>query len=155
LHHRLLADGAASVVGVEFNFDYLTEAQAIALELGHQDRVTYLQGDFMDLASRIEPADVTVLDRVVHCYQEPERLVRQSAAHTRCLYGLSYPRNTWRMRWIIRMSRVMVGLARLPWTPRFSLPDHIRSWIRSAGLQRLSHSQTGMWHTEVYARLDK
>lgn len=151
LHHRLLDEGAASVVGVEFSADYLEQAKALAQALGHEDRVTYLTGDFTELASQIEPADVTILDKVVHCYQEPERLVRQSTAHTRFLYALTFPRNRWRMRLIIGCLGPVARLF-LPYRPRFSRPEAIRAWVREAGFVRLSHDETEMWHTEVYVR---
>lgn len=151
LHHRLLDEGAASVVGIELSTDYLEQAKALARDLDHEDRVTYLRGDFTELASEIEPADVTILDKVVHCYQEPERLVRQSSAHTRLLYALSFPRNRWRMRLMIGCLGPVARLF-LPFRPRFSRPEVIRAWVREAGFARLSHDETQMWHTEVYVR---
>ena len=151
LHHRLLDEGAASVVGVELSADYLEQAKALAQALGHEDRVTYLTGDYMELAGQIEPADVTILDKVVHCYQEPERLVRQSTANTRFLYALSFPRNRWRMRLMIECLGPVARLF-LPFKPRFSPPEAIRAWVREAGFVRLSHDETKMWHTEVYIR---
>ena len=151
LHHRLLDEGAASVVGVELSADYLEQAKALARALGHEDRVTYLMGDFIELAGRIEPADVTILDKVVHCYQEPERLIRQSTAHTRLLYALSFPRNRWRMRLMIGCLGPVARLF-LPFRPRFSRPEAIRAWVREAGFARLSHDETKLWHTEVYVR---
>lgn len=155
LHHRLLDEGAASVVGVEFSAAYLEQAQALAQALGHEDRVTYLEGDFTELANQIEPADVTILDKVVHCYQEPERLVRQSTAHTRFLYALTFPRDRWWIRWMIRFVTIVMRFLPMPWRPRFSLPETIRTWVREAGFVRLSHDETRMWHTEVYIRREE
>jgi magnesium-protoporphyrin O-methyltransferase len=151
LHHRLLEEGAASVVGVELSADYLEQAKALAQALGHDDRVTYLTGDFAELAERIEPADVTILDRVVHCYHEPERLVRQSTARTRSLYALSFPRDRLRTRLMIGGLRPVARFF-LPFRPRFSRPESIRAWVREAGFVRVSHNETEMWHTEVYVR---
>ena len=91
LHRRLLDEGATSVVGVDFIRSWLAEAERLARERGHGERVTYVAGDFLQLAERLEPADLILLDKVVHCYQEPERLVRRSAQLTRSLYALSSP----------------------------------------------------------------
>ena len=152
LHHRLLDEGAASVVGVEFSVAYLEQAKAPARAMGHQERVTYYEGDFTELAGQIESADVTVLDKVVHCYQEPERLVRQSTAHTRLLYALTFPRDRWWIRLMLRCAAALFALLRMPWRPRFSRPEAIRAWVREAGFVRLTHAETGMWHTEPYLR---
>ena len=152
LHHRLLEEGAASVVGVEFSKAWLAEAMALARARGHADRVTYLQGDFTDLAEQIEPADVTILDKVVHCYQEPERLVRQSAARTLSLYALSYPKDLWSLRLLFRVGALVMRFLPFGWWPRFSRPDSIRAWVREAGFDRVAHEETKMWHTELYVR---
>ena len=152
LHHRLLDEGAASVVGVDLSVAYLEEAKALARARGHEDRATYFEGDFTELAGQIEPADVTILDKVVHCYQEPERLVRQSTAHTRFLYALTFPRDRWRIRWMIRVVGTLTRLFPMPFRVRFSRPEAIRSWVREAGFERLVHDESGMWHTEVYVR---
>ncbi len=152
LHHRLLDEGAASVVGVEFSAAYLEQAKALARAQGHEDRVTYLEGDFTELAGQIEPADVTILDKVVHCYQEPERLVRQSTAHTRFLYALTFPRDRWWIRLLIRSVATVMRFFPMLWRIRFSRPEAIRAWVREAGFVRLCHDETKMWHTEVYVR---
>jgi len=152
LHHRLLDEGVASVVGVEFSADYLAQAKALARAQGHEDRATYFEGDFTELADQIEPADVTILDKVVHCYQEPECLVRQSTAHTRFLYALTFPRNRWWIRLMIRFFATVTRFVPMPFRTRFTRPEAIRAWVREAGFVRLSRDETRMWHTEVYVR---
>ncbi|MFQ5506622.1 MAG: hypothetical protein ACE5F1_17770, partial [Planctomycetota bacterium] len=151
--------GAASVVGVELNTAYLERARALARSAGLDDRISYLEGDFTELAGRIEPAGVTILDKAVHCYRKPERLVRQAAGHTRSLYVITFPRDLWWFRWMIRS--VAAVLPRLPerwrpsWRVRFTRPERIRSWVRDAGFVRLSHEETKIFITELYARRDE
>ena len=156
LHRGLLEAGAASVVGVELNAAYLERARALADSERLDDRITYLEGDFTALAGRIEPADVTILDKAVHCYQEPERLVRRAAGHTRSLYVLTFPRDLWWFRWLLRTVAAVVRCLPKPlrpsWRVRFSRPEAIRSWVREAGFVRLSHDHTPLFITEVYGR---
>ena len=151
LHHRLLAEGAASVTGVELQTDYLAKAEAHARELGHADRTTYLKGDFMKLADRIEPADIVILDKVVHCYHDPEGLIRCSTAHTRSLYAIAFPANRPLLRASLHLLSPLLRLV-LPFRVRFSPPETIREWIRRNGFERVYRHDSDTWHTEIYTR---
>ena len=151
LHHQMLLDGASSAVGIELSADYLAKAKARSHGLGHDDRTTYLEGDFVKLADRIEPADITILDKVVHCYHDPRTLIRHSTAHTRTLYAVSFLRS----QWILRVSMRLLGpFARLflPFRVRFSRPELIRAWIREEGFERIFHAEGETFYTEIYAR---
>ena len=151
LHHQMLLEGAASAVGIELSAEYLAKAKTRSHDLGHEDRTTYLEGDFVKLADQIEPADITILDKVVHCYHDPRALIQRSAARTRTLYAVSFLRS----RWILRVSmRVLGPFARLflPFRVRFSRPEAIRAWIREEGFERIFHAEGETFYTEIYAR---
>ncbi|MCJ7754866.1 MAG: hypothetical protein MUP13_09910 [Thermoanaerobaculales bacterium] len=105
----------------------------------------------MDLADQIEPADITILDKVVHCYHDPRTLIRRSTAHTRTLYAVSFLRS----RWILRVSmRILGPFARLflPFRVRFSRPEAIRTWIREEGFDRIFHAEGETFYSEIYRR---
>ena len=150
-HHRLLQEGAVSIIGVEMSGEYLEKAKQLARNLAHEDRVTYYAGDFLQLAERIAPADLAILDKVIHCYHDPEHLIRESAAHTGRILAITFPRNHWRIRWIIR---IIGPLARwvLPFRVRFSRPEDVRGWLYESGFERVTNGESGMWHTETYVR---
>jgi len=151
LHHQLLLDGASSAVGIELSADSLAKARARSGELGLGDRTDYLEGDFVKLADRIETADITILDKVVHCYRDPRTLIQRSCAHTGSLYAISFLRS----RWILRVCLRLLGpFARLflPFRVRFSRPELVRTWIRDAGFERVFHSDGETFHSEIYRR---
>ena len=151
LHRRLLEEGATSAVGTELQASYVEKAERLAQEEGVADRVTYLRDDYMRLADRIEPADIVILDKVVHCTHDPERLIRLSAAHARSVYAVAFPAP----RPLLRLSMGLLGpLLRLmlPFRVRFSPPETIRAWIRENGFERVCHQDIEMWHVEIYHR---
>ncbi|MFC2077307.1 class I SAM-dependent methyltransferase [Candidatus Bipolaricaulota bacterium] len=151
LLHRLLEEGARSAVGVELSEQYLVKARARASRLGHEGRVVYLKGDFMEISDQIEPADVTILDKVVHCYHDPRTLIRRSTAHTRTLYAVSFLRS----RWVLRVCLLLLGpFARLflPFRVRFSRPEVVRAWIREEGFERIFQTEGETFYAEVYRR---
>ncbi|MFC2095118.1 class I SAM-dependent methyltransferase [Candidatus Bipolaricaulota bacterium] len=153
LHHQLLAEGAASAIGVELSADYLAKAKARSRDLGHEDRATYHKGDFVELADQIEPADITILDKVVHCYHDPRLLIRESTAHTRNLYAVSFLKN----RWILRVAMRLLGPFMrffFPFRIRFSHPEKIRFWIQEEGFELGFQAEGETFHTEIYTRMD-
>ena len=89
---------------------------------------------------RLEPADITILDKVVHCDHDPDRLIRRSTSHTRSLCAVAFPAHRRFLR-LVLLFRV-----------RSSPPDTIRARIGGHGLERAFRQDTEMWHTGIYIR---
>ena len=100
---ELLKAGAARSVNLELSQEYEGEAHRLAEENGVADRIDRRFQDIATEPEAIEPAEVVVLNRVVCCYPDYERLLGAAADHARRLLVFSYPpRNT--------MSRSIVTL---------------------------------------------
>jgi SAM-dependent methyltransferase len=153
VHLDLLKAGAASAVDVDGSPAFVTVAreEAVRQELG--DRVTYIVGDFVNIAPTIAPADLVALDRVVCCYPDMEALVRQSVARARLRYGLVYPRDTW---WIRAGAAVLNGLARIA---RRRVRAHVHrtaevdAIVRGAGFVPRLRRRNLFWQVAVYQRV--
>jgi magnesium-protoporphyrin O-methyltransferase len=91
----LLTAGVTHATAADASPAYLHAAKEEAKRQGHRERITYHLGDFVEVASRIDPADIVTLDRVICCYDDLEALVSASAERARRLYGVVYPRDTW------------------------------------------------------------
>jgi SAM-dependent methyltransferase len=152
VHLDLLKAGAASAVDVDGSPAFVTVAreEAARQELG--DRVTYIVGDFVNVAPTIAPADLVALDRVVCCYPDMKALVRQSVARARLRYGLVYPRDTW---WIRAGAAVLNGLARIA---RRRVRAHVHrtaevdAIVRGAGFVPRLRRRNLFWQVAVYER---
>ena len=120
---------------------------------GVADRVTYLTGDFVELAGQVEPADVVALDRVVCCYPDMRALVRLSAERARRRYGLVYPRDA---GWIRGGTAVLNGLARL-FRRRIRIWIHrtadVEAIVAAAGLTPTFRRQGVFWQVVVFERV--
>ena len=121
IQHELLASGAARATNVEASSAYLAAARGESERRGLLDRVTYHNGDFVDLAESIQPADVVTLDRVLNVYPDWERLASLSADRSTRLYGFVIPRDTLFVRLVIaginlaqRLGRKRVRAAIVP-----------------------------------------
>jgi len=101
----------------------------------------------------VEPADIVTLDRSVCCWHDPLTLVDQSAAKSRWLYGLVYPRDAWWVRhgWrYLSNARQMLKRSSLRLTtPRSA---DVEAVLARHGLHRHSHRNLGVWQVAVYAK---
>jgi magnesium-protoporphyrin O-methyltransferase len=103
LQHELARDGSVRTTAVDASRPYLEALRQAATERGYEARQTRIEGDFTDVADRVEPATVVTLDKVICCYPDMATLVRASARKATALYCIVVPRDT---AWV----RASVGL---------------------------------------------
>jgi magnesium-protoporphyrin O-methyltransferase len=89
---ELLKRGAAHAVNLELSAAYDEEAQRLLEDAGLEGRAERRLTDIAVEPEAVEPADVVVLNRVVCCYPDYERLLGAVAEHARRLVVFSYPR---------------------------------------------------------------
>ncbi len=152
LHQKLLQDGAATAVGVDLSERMLVEAESSAREAALAERVDYRQGDFVEMADNIPESDITVLDKVVCCYPNPEMLVGKSLEKTRRIYALTYPRRHLLNRLLMEVQAVFMRVIRCGFRPYVHDPDAIESWIIAQGFEKRMQHRSLIWITQVYAR---
>ncbi|MDH5648062.1 MAG: class I SAM-dependent methyltransferase [Gammaproteobacteria bacterium] len=153
LHQTLLEQGAGSAVGVDLAPRMIDEARRWARERQLESRVTYLEGDFINLADALEPADITVLDKVVCCYPDAEGLVKQSLRKTKGVYALTYPRNRWYV-WLGGQAQALImALIRSDFRAYVHDPEQVERWISAAGFRKVYQATTVIWLTQVYTKV--
>ena len=152
LHQVLLEQGAKSAVGIDLAPDMLKEAQTWAEQKGLSDRVTYLQGDFIELLDHVDPAEVTILDKVVCCYPHAELLVNSSVAKTQRAIGLTYPRKRWFIRLVIEVMAVIFKVIGSDFRAYVHNPADIERWINAAGYKKVYQNQTFIWLSQIYTK---
>ena len=95
---ELLKAGAKEATVVELSEEYDHEASELLVENRLDERVVRRHGDFVEVGGEVEPADVVVMHRVVCCYPDPDALIGLAGSHARRLLALSFPRETWWVR---------------------------------------------------------
>jgi magnesium-protoporphyrin O-methyltransferase len=80
IQHALLAGGVVQATYVDASSAYMKAAREEAIRREIDEQITFLHGDFVDLAEEIPSAEIVTLDRVVCCYDDMQALVRLSAA---------------------------------------------------------------------------
>jgi hypothetical protein len=152
IQHGLLEAGLEHATDVEASSAYLTAARAEAQFRGYLERVSYHQGNFVDLASEIEPADIVTLDRVICCYPDMEKLVNLSVARAGKLYGLVYPRDTWWIRIGLAVANFFFKLQRSVYRGFIHPTRKVEAILSSNGLKQRFYRRTLLWQVVVYAR---
>ena len=152
IQHELLDAGAASATSVEASRPYLNAARGESKRRGHAGRVHFRHGDFVELAPAIDAADVVTLDRVICCYADVHGLVSESAARTRMLYGLVYPRDTRLVRFGVTTVNLLLRLLRKPMRAFVHRVEDVERLVEAAGLRRHYLASAGVWQVAVYQR---
>lgn len=152
LHQILLEQGAKSAVGIDLAPDMLKEAEEWAKEKNLANRTHYIQGDFIELLDHVEPADVTILDKVVCCYPYAELLVNHSTAKTQHVYALTYPRSRWFIKVAIEIMAFFLKLSGSDFRAFVHNPDSIETWITQAGFKKVYQQQTFIWLSQIYTK---
>lgn len=152
LHRRLLQHGAASAVGVDISENMLELARSLSAASALAERTSYHQGDYADLADELDESDITIMDKVVCCYPDPERLLTAALPKTRRIAALTYPRNRAYTRIGVAVAAKLLKLAGSDFRPYVHRPEDIRHWITHQGFTLLSFSRVFAWQTEIYIR---
>ncbi len=152
LTFELLERGMSEATCVDPAAPYREVAFEEAVRRGLERRVrSWLVAPLDDVASRLQPADVVTLDRVVCCDADPSALVATAADLSRRAVALSYPRD---VRWV----RIVTAVANW-WRRRRSVqgtfvhPERtLVGPLHDAGFRLASQTDSAFWRIAVYQR---
>ncbi len=152
LPFELLERGVTSAVGVDLSSAHVAIAAQEASRRGRSESTRFLQGDFLDIAAQLPPADVVTLDRVVCCYPEYERFLEASLRHAGRIFAFSYPLDRWYVRTWVGLENCGRALARNPFRSFVHPVSAMEDVIRRERFKLLDRRSTRMWRADVYAR---
>jgi len=152
LHQMLVEQGAKSALGVELSANMIIEAKDGAKQRGLDKQLSYLEGDFIDLAEDISSMDMVIMDKVICCYPDAERLVQHSLKKCKQSIAVSYPRKTWYTRLGVQISATVMKLLGSSFRPYVHDPEQIEFWILQQGFNKIFQDQTTVWLSQVYTR---
>jgi magnesium-protoporphyrin O-methyltransferase len=140
LHIELLERGAARAVNLELSPAYDREAVRLLVEHGLEARVERRLHDIAEDPAAVEPADVVVLNRVVCCYPDYERLLGAAAAHARRALVFSFPRRNAISRAVVSVQNAGFWLLRREFRVFTHPPEAMLAVLQEQGLaQRFAH----------------
>jgi magnesium-protoporphyrin O-methyltransferase len=153
IQQELFKAGVTRAWNVDAASGYVQVSREEVKRRGFEDRVDYTHGNFVELASEVEDADIVTLDRVICCFPDMKSLVALSAEKARNLYGLVFPKDTWWLKLGVLIFNPLFGIfSRTSFESFVHATDEVDSLIRSKGLQPRFYRTSGVWQIMVYAR---
>ena len=152
IHHELLEDVADTATHVDASSAYLKEAKGEAARRGHSDRVTFIHGDYTEVAAEIPRADVVTLDRVVCCYPDFRRLLKNAADHSQGALALTYPRETWYLRVALKFMNFFQQIRRDPFRVFLHPVSEMDLLLSREGFERVRLQRLFVWEIALYQR---
>jgi len=152
LHLILLAEGAAKATGVDISEGMLDQAKKFSEQRSLGAKTSYVLGDFVQKAGEVEQADITILDKVVCCYDDVESLVKKSAEKTRRIYAFSHPRQSFLMKALFKIQIAACNLFRSSFRPYWHDWSWVRGLVAGQGFELVYENATIAWQVAVYKR---
>jgi magnesium-protoporphyrin O-methyltransferase len=151
---ELLASGFRQATAVDAAPAYLAAARSEADRQGRGAALKLLEGDFVELAATVESADVVVMDRVVCCYPEFAALLSAALTHSRRWFAMSYPRDRWDIRLVVKGRNAMRGWRGNPFRSFVHPVTAMDALAGRQGFRRVAHAGTFVWAVALYTRND-
>jgi magnesium-protoporphyrin O-methyltransferase len=152
LHLSLLQAGAERAAGFDISEKMIHAARKLSSEMGLSERTQYWQGDFIEMREQTPAADITILDKVICCYENFEELIARSAAKTKRVYAVSYPRESYVARFVFCAGAFLFRLMRRSFHPYYHAPRRIQAAIEQQGFDKIFERRTTIWAVQVFQR---
>lgn len=152
IQYELLKAGVREVTNVEASTGYFTVAKQEAERRGYAERITYHQGNFVDLAPQLPSADIVTLDRVICCYHDMPTMLALSATRAHQLMGIVYPRQNWRAKLWCASGNFSYWWEGNPFRLFLHSTEAVEACLRHYGFERYFYQETSLWKVVVYAK---
>jgi magnesium-protoporphyrin O-methyltransferase len=142
---ELLKRGAERTVNLELSAAYDLEADRLLREAGFEGRAERRLADIAADPADVEPADVVVLNRVVCCYPDYERLLGAVAEHARRLVVFSYPPRNVVSRLLVASQNIFFRLLGREFRTFAHPPAAMLAVLEQRGFRRSFAHHTVVW----------
>jgi 2-polyprenyl-3-methyl-5-hydroxy-6-metoxy-1,4-benzoquinol methylase len=152
MHFELLRRGAARATGVDIADGMIEQAKSLSEKYGFAENTIYLQGDIVDRKDDIENADLTILDKVVCCYDDIKSLIMTALIKTSSAIVISHPRNTLVLRFGFIVQDFLSRLFRMKFRPFWHEWNSIHETIKANGYSVMYEDTTFLWHIVIFRK---
>src|SRR3954452_20883576 len=149
---ELLKRGARRAVNLELSGAYEREARALLDEAGLADRVARRMVDIAVAPESVERADAVVLNRVVCCYPDYERLLGAAADRAGLLLVFSYPRRNPMTRFFVTAQNLAFRVMRREFRTFAHPPARMVEVLAARGLRPAYGEKQAVWQVSGLAR---
>lgn len=149
---EFLKQGARHTTDIDAAAGYIQLARSIAKEYDYEDKTTFLQGDFNDMADELPAYDFVTLDRVVCCYPDYELILKNSTAKTREYIALSYPISNFISKALNKIIRLYFFFKKSAFRTYIHPDKKMEELIIAEGFHLVHKSMKFPWNIRVFKR---
>ncbi len=149
---ELLQAGASRAMSIELTPTYEDAASGLLREAGLEGRVERRVMDFAEANGEVPEADIVIMNRVICCYPDMPRLAGVAADHTAEILVLSFPKETWWTRIMLRFGNVGLRLARREFQVFLHHPQLILAASERHGLRTVFDRPGVFWTVAALRR---
>ena len=149
---ELLKLGAARTLNLELSTGYDEEATRLVREAGVEGRAERRRHDIASDPTGVESADFVILNRVVCCYPDYERLLGAAADHARGLLVFSYPPRNVLSRLVLGAHNLLFRLRRKEFRVFAHPPARMFAVVEGRGLLPTYTHRPVVWQIAGFAR---
>jgi len=142
---EVLKRGAARAVNLELSSAYDAEATVLLGEAGLEQRAERRVHDIAADPGLVEAADVVVLNRVVCCYPDYERLLGAAADHALRLLVFSHPPRNPASRLLFACQNLFFRVRRMEFRTFTHPPDEMLAVLTTRGLRHTFSYRGLVW----------
>jgi len=150
---ELLDAGFSRAVVVDASSAYLAAASEEAIRRGRSAAAKFVHGDFLAVASQLEPSSVVTLDRVLCCYPLYEPLLKQALQLARTGFAMAYPRDRWFVRLGVWLENALRRRSGNTFRTFVHPPPEMMHIVERAGFRLASRRLTLAWSSDVFVKL--
>lgn len=151
LHVELLRSGAVDAVNVELSRGYESAAAELLRREELADRVERRLGDFTELACELRADDV-IMNRVVCCYPDMERLMNAAMSSSERFVALTFPRASIPTRLVVGLVNGWCRVSNIDFRVFVHSPKAILETAEAAGFAVVFRDHDLVWHGVVLER---
>ena len=152
IQHAMAASGTDSFTSVDASPAFVDAARSEAQERGYADRVTYISGDFVDVAESVSDADIVTMDRVICCYQDVDALLGSAASKARHAVGLVFPREKFHVRVGLGLANRLLGLLGSDFRAFVHPHAKVEQILADRGLTFVVGGENFIWRVALYTK---
>jgi len=149
---ELLLAGAASARVIDAAPGMIESARRLAGQLALSEKMEFQAAEFLSVADTQPEADIILLDKVLCCFEDPQKLIKASAPKARLLYAVSFPRDNVIAKFVFKGTAFLGKLLRWSFYPCYHAPSTLSRWINDEGFSEAFSARTPIWQILVFRR---